>query len=160
MDLIGKFGVGFYSSFMVAKEIHITTRSWQKDGQAWLWKSTGESSYTIEEVEKEGRGTRIELLLKKEEKEFLEDYRLKNIILKHSKFVPFAIYLDQEKIERKDAIWTQPKSKLEEKTISSSTNSSKTPRRTRRPICTFPRTPRCNSPRSCLFPKPRLKCWD
>ncbi len=115
VDLIGKFGVGFYSSFMVAREIHITSKSWQKDSPAWLWKSQGESSYTIEAAEKNTRGTRIELLLKKEEKEFLEIYNLKSIILKHSKFVPFAIYLDQEKIERKDAIWTQPKSKLEEK---------------------------------------------
>jgi HSP90 family molecular chaperone len=115
VDLIGKFGVGFYSSFMVAKEIHIITRSWAKDSPAWLWKSTGESSYTIEAADRKTRGTRIELFLKKEEKEFLEAYHLKNIILKHSKFVPFAIYLEQEKIERKDAIWTQPKSKLEEK---------------------------------------------
>ena len=115
VDLIGKFGVGFYSSFMVAREIHITTRSWRKDGKAWLWKSTGESGYTIEEAEKEGRGTRIELLLKKDEKEFLEAFRLKNIILKHSKFVPFPITLDGEKIERRDAVWTQPKSKLAEK---------------------------------------------
>lgn len=115
VDLIGKFGVGFYSSFMAAKEIHITTRSWQKDAKPWLWKSTGESGYTIEETEKEGRGTRIELLLKKEEKEFLEPYRLKNIILKHSKFVPFPIYIDGEKIERQDAVWIQPKSKLVEK---------------------------------------------
>ena len=115
VDLIGKFGVGFYSSFMVAKEIHIVSKSWQKDSQAWLWKSKGESSYTIEETEKETRGTRIELFLKKEEKEFLEAQRLKHIILKHSKFVPFPIYLEGEKIERKEAIWTQPKSKLQEK---------------------------------------------
>ena len=115
VDLIGKFGVGFYSSFMVAKEIHIISKSWQKDSQAWLWKSKGESSYTIEETEKETRGTRIELFLKKEEKEFLEAQRLKHIILKHSKFVPFPIYLEGEKIERKEAIWTQPKSKLQEK---------------------------------------------
>jgi len=115
VDLIGKFGVGFYSSFMVAKEIHITSKSWQEDGKAWLWKSTGESSYTIEETAREGRGTRIELQLKKDEREFLEAFRLKNIILKHSKFVPFPIYLDGEKIERQDAIWTQPKSKLGEK---------------------------------------------
>ncbi len=115
VDLIGKFGVGFYSSFMTAKEIHITTRSWQKDARAWLWKSTGESGYTIEEAEKEGRGTRIELLLKKDEKEFLEPYRLKDIILKHSKFVPFPIYIDGERIERQDAVWTQPKSKLADK---------------------------------------------
>ena len=112
VDLIGKFGVGFYSSFMAAKEIHITTRSWRKESKAWLWKSSGESGYTIEEAEKEGRGTRIELLLKKDEKEFLESYRLKNIILKHSKFVPFPIYIDGEKIERQEAVWIQPKAKL------------------------------------------------
>jgi TNF receptor-associated protein 1 len=114
-DLIGKFGVGFYSSFMVAKEIHITSKSWRPGSRAWLWKSTGESSYTIEAAEKEGRGTRIELLLKKDEKEFLEAHRLKSIILKHSKFVPFPITLEGEKIERQDAIWTQPKSKLSAK---------------------------------------------
>jgi TNF receptor-associated protein 1 len=115
VDLIGKFGVGFYSSFMVAKEIHIISRSWQNDSQAWLWKSKGESSYTIEAAEKAARGTRIELFLKKEEKEFLETQQLKHIILKHSKFVPFPIYLQGEKIERTEAIWTQPKSKLSEK---------------------------------------------
>jgi HSP90 family molecular chaperone len=115
VDLIGKFGVGFYSSFMVAKEIHILSKSWRPGRPAWLWKSTGESSYTIEEAEKEGHGTRIELLLKKDEKEFLETRRLKSIILKHSKFVPFPITLEGEKIERQDAIWTQPKSKLSEK---------------------------------------------
>ncbi len=115
VDLIGKFGVGFYSSFMVAKEIHIASKSWRPDSQAWLWKSKGESSYTIEETEKAGRGTRIELFLKKEEKEFLETHQLKHIILKHSKFVPFPIYLEEEKIERKEAIWTQPKSKLKDK---------------------------------------------
>lgn len=115
VDLIGKFGVGFYSSFMVAREIHIISRSWRPDSRAWLWKSKGESSYTIEETEKTGRGTRIELFLKKEEKEFLETHQLKHIILKHSKFVPFPIYLEGEKIERKEAIWTQPKSKLKDK---------------------------------------------
>ncbi|MBN2346624.1 MAG: molecular chaperone HtpG [Candidatus Aminicenantes bacterium] len=114
-DLIGKFGVGFYASFMVAKEIHIATRSWQKDAKAWLWKSTGENSYTVEETAREERGTRIELQLKKDEKEYLESHRLKNVILKHSKFVPFAIYLDGEKIERREAVWTQPKSKLADK---------------------------------------------
>jgi molecular chaperone HtpG len=100
---------------MVAREIHIASRSWRQDSQAWLWKSKGESSYTIEETEKAGRGTRIELFLKKEEKEFLEPHQLKHIILKHSKFVPFPIYLEGEKIERKEAIWSQPKSKLQAK---------------------------------------------
>ena len=112
VDLIGKFGVGFYSSFMVAKEIHIYTKSFKKDSVAYLWKSKGDSSYTIEETAKKQRGTRIELFLKKEEKEFLDKFNLKNIILKHSKFVPFAIYIEKEKIESVEAIWTQPKSAL------------------------------------------------
>ncbi len=115
VDLIGKFGVGFYSSFMVAREIRILTRSWQKGAGAWRWTSTGENSYTIEEAAKEGRGTRIELLLKKEEKEYLEPFRLRSVILQHSKFVPFPIYLDKERIERRDAVWAQPKSKLADK---------------------------------------------
>ena len=115
IELIGKFGVGFYSSFMVAKEIHIYTRSPYKNAPAHLWKSEGESGYSIEETDRKGRGTRIELFLKKEDKDFLEARRIKDIILKHSKFVPFPIYVDGEKMERMEAIWTQPKSELKEK---------------------------------------------
>jgi len=115
IDLIGKFGVGFYSSFMVAKEIHMWTRPSIKGNPAHIWKSEGESGYSIEQADKKERGTRIELFLKKEDKEFLEPARIKNIILQHSKFVPFPIYVAGEKIERVEAIWTQPKSKLKEK---------------------------------------------
>lgn len=115
MDLIGKFGVGFYSSFMVAKEIHIYTRSFHKDSRGYLWKSKGGTAYTIEETLKKRRGTRIELILKNSEKEFLEKYTIKNILSKYSKFVPFPVYLENEKIEIAEAIWTQPKSSLKEK---------------------------------------------
>lgn len=114
-DMIGKFGVGFYSSFMVANEIHIITKSYRKTSKAYLWKSRGSSNYTIEETVKKQRGTRIELLLKKDEKEFLEKYRIKHIMTKHSQFVPFPLYLEGEKIDSKEAIWTQPKSSLKEK---------------------------------------------
>ena len=112
LDLIGKFGVGFYSSFMVAKEIHVYTKSFKKGSKAFLWRSKGDADYTIEETIKKVRGTRIELLLKKDEKEFLEKFTTKNIILKHSKFIPFPIYVEKEKIETSEAIWTQPKSTL------------------------------------------------
>ncbi len=115
VDLIGKFGVGFYSSFMVAKEIHIHTKSYQKGSRAILWKSAGENTYTIEDSDQATRGTRIELFLKKEDKIYLEAQRIKTVILKHSKFVPFPIYVDSEKIARVEAIWTQPKSQLSEK---------------------------------------------
>ncbi len=115
VDLIGKFGVGFYSSFMVAEEIHIYTKSFKKGSSGLLWKSKGDNNYTIENTIKKTRGTRIELILKKEEKEFLEKYTIKNIIGKHSNFVPFPIYVDKEKIESVPAIWTQPKSSLKTK---------------------------------------------
>jgi len=115
MDLIGQFGVGFYSSFMVATEIHVHTKHYARGSKGLLWKSTGDNNYTIEEKGKKTRGTRIELLIKDDEKEFLEKTRLKTIIDQHSKFVPFPIYLEGEKIESVEAIWTQPKSSLEEK---------------------------------------------
>lgn len=115
LDLIGKFGVGFYSSFMVAKEIHITTRSFRKDSPAWLWKSKGDADYSIEEAVKKQRGTRIELFLKKDEQEFLQKYTIQNILSRYSKFVPFPIYVENEKLEAVEAIWTQPKSSLEKK---------------------------------------------
>jgi HSP90 family molecular chaperone len=114
MDLIGQFGVGFYSSFMVAEEIHLHTRSYQKGAGGYLWKSKGDE-YSIEEKAKEHRGTRIELFVRDEQKEFLEKWRVKSIINQHSKFVPFPIYLDGEKIESVEAIWTQPKTSLKEK---------------------------------------------
>ncbi len=114
MDMIGKFGVGFYSSFMVAREIHIYTRSYRKSSKGLLWKSKGGAEYTIEDTPKKTRGTRIEVLLKKDESEYLEKYRVKHIISRHSKFVPFPLYLEDEKIDNKEAIWTQPKSSLEE----------------------------------------------
>lgn len=115
LDLIGQFGVGFYSSFMVADEIHITTKSFRKGASAYLWKSSGEKEYSIEETLKKSRGTRIELFLKKEEqKDFLDKEKLRRIINMHSNFVPFPIYLEGEKIESSEAIWTQPKSNLKE----------------------------------------------
>jgi molecular chaperone HtpG len=115
MDLIGQFGVGFYSSFMVAEEIHVHTKHFKKGSKGLLWKSQGGNQYTIEEKGKKQRGTRIELFLKDDEKEFLEKERLKTIINQHSKFVPFPIYLENDAIESVDAIWTQPKSNLEKK---------------------------------------------
>lgn len=115
VDMIGKFGVGFYSSFMVAEKIHIYTKSFHKKSPAQVWKSRGDSDYTIAETVKKKRGTRIEIFLKKEEKEFLDKFAIKNILTKYSKFVPFPIYIENEKIEAVEAIWTQPKSSLKKK---------------------------------------------
>ncbi len=115
MDLIGQFGVGFYSSFMVAEEIHVHTKYFEKGSKGYIWKSKGDNNYTIEEKGKKQRGTRIELFLKEDGKDFLEKWKIKNIINKHSRFVSFPIYLESEKIDSVDALWTQPKTNLKEK---------------------------------------------
>lgn len=115
MDLIGKFGVGFYSSFMVADEISVYTRAYKKGSKGYLWKSKGDNSYSIEETDKKEMGTKIVLHLKKDETEFLEKFKIKNIIEKHSKFLPFPIYIEDEKVESTSAIWTQPASVLKKK---------------------------------------------
>jgi len=115
IDLIGKFGVGFYSTFMAAKEVHIHTKYFKKGSRGYLWKSTGDADYTIEPTVKKKRGTRIEVFLKDDQKEFLEKQRIKTILSKYSKFVPFPVYIENEKFQAAEAIWTQPKSTLEQK---------------------------------------------
>ena len=112
VDLIGRFGVGFYSSFMVAKEIHIYTKSYKKGSESLVWKSKGDNSFTIDKSEDKIRGTRIILMIKDEEKEFLDKYRIKNIIDRHSRFSQFPIKLDNEEIKSTDPIWSQPKTNL------------------------------------------------
>lgn len=115
VDLIGKFGVGFYSSFMVAEEIFIYTKSHKKGSKSLLWKSKGDNSFTIDKTDNRTRGTRIELIIKDEEKEFLEKSRIQSIIETHSKFSQFPIKLENEEIKSADAIWSQPKSNLKKK---------------------------------------------
>ncbi|MFO7980219.1 MAG: molecular chaperone HtpG [Candidatus Aminicenantes bacterium] len=112
VDLIGKFGVGFYSTFMAANEVHIYTKYFKKGSRGYLWKSTGDADYTIETTVKKKRGTRIEVFLKEDQEEFLEKQRIKTILSKYSKFVPFPVYIDNEKFQVAEAIWTQPKSSL------------------------------------------------
>jgi molecular chaperone HtpG len=112
-NIIGRFGIGFYSVFMVAKEVIIKTKSYKKDEIAVEWKSDGLGDYEISDITDElKRGTTIEIHLKDEAKEFSEKYRLESIIKKHSNFVSFPIYLENEKINTIAAIWREPKSNL------------------------------------------------
>jgi len=100
-ELIGQFGVGFYSAFMVAEKITIITRAAGSD-TAVRWESIGDGSYTIEETTKESRGTTIILQLKKpgkDESDYTDQWVLKNIIKQHSDFVAYPIVMDVEKDE-------------------------------------------------------------
>ena len=114
-NIIGKFGVGFYSVFMVAQEVIIKSKSFKKDEAAVEWKSDGLGNYEISELEGEfKRGTTIEIHLKEDAKEFAEKYRLENAIKKHSNFIQFPIYLENERVNTISAIWREPKSNVKQ----------------------------------------------
>lgn len=114
--LIGQFGVGFYSVFMAAHDVEITTRSYLKNETGWIWSSDGSGSYKIEPGANDlPRGTKIEVHLKDDAEEFSEKYRVENIIKTYSNFVPFPIKLDGEQINKISAIWREPKSSIKEK---------------------------------------------
>ncbi len=94
-ELIGQFGVGFYSAFIVADKVTLTTRK-AGEAEAVRWESSGEGDYTLESVDKESRGTEIVLHLKEGEDEFLDGYRLRSIIKKFSDHISLPIIMDQE----------------------------------------------------------------
>ncbi len=100
-ELIGQFGVGFYSAFIVADKVTLVTRAAGED-TATKWESSGDGSYTIEETTKPGRGTSILLELRKpenEEPDYTDEWTIRNIIKKHSDFVAYPIVMDVEKQE-------------------------------------------------------------
>lgn len=113
-NLIGQFGVGFYSVFMVTDEVTIETRHADADSRGYRWQSAGEGTYTIEEIDKPTRGTRIYFKLKEDAAEFAEELRIKNIINKYSNFVDFPILLNGQEVNRVEALWHKPKSELKE----------------------------------------------
>lgn len=114
-NLIGQFGVGFYSVFMVTDEVVVETCSEGND--ACRWTSSGGGSYTIEKIDRKERGTRISFTLKEESAEFAEEYRLEGIIRKYSNFVDFPIYLDGKKANSVAALWQKPKSELKDEEV-------------------------------------------
>ncbi len=116
-NLIGQFGVGFYSVFMVTDEVTVETRSANLSSQAWKWVSTGQDDFTISPSEKTTRGTRISFKLKEEYKEFAEDWKVKSILNKYSNFVDFPIYLGGEKVNQVTAIWQKKRDDISEEEL-------------------------------------------
>ncbi|KAF0976279.1 hypothetical protein FDP41_004954 [Naegleria fowleri] len=108
-NIIGQFGVGFYSTFMVADKVRIYTRSALKGQPGYCWESTGEGSYTICEAEGVARGTKIVIYLKKNDKEFSFKDTVQKIIQKYSNFVSYPILLNGSKVNTLDAIWLKNK---------------------------------------------------
>ncbi|ROL56524.1 molecular chaperone HtpG [Bacteroidetes/Chlorobi group bacterium Naka2016] len=117
INLIGKFGVGFYSVFMVTDEVTLETRSYLPDSSGVRWKSNGKEKYSIEEIDRPTRGTLIYFTLKDEYKEFAQPERVKEIIRKYSNFVDFPIYVNNEKVNTIDAIWRKKKDEVSREDI-------------------------------------------
>ena len=113
-NLIGQFGVGFYSVFMVADSVKVFTRSWRPEGDCLCWSSDGSGAYEIEQVEGERRGTRIVLKLKEEYKEFAKKDRIEEIIKKYSAFVQFPVKVAGEELNTVGALWLKNKSDISE----------------------------------------------
>ena len=119
--LIGQFGVGFYSSFIVADKVTLRTRKAGEPADAAVqWESTGESGYSIEPITKETRGTEVILHLREDEDEFLDGWRLRSIIRKYSDHVPLPIRMrkedkpdgEWETVNKANALWTLPKNEI------------------------------------------------
>ncbi len=126
--MIGQFGVGFYSSFIVADEVTLTTRKAGEDASSGIrWTSKGKGDYTLESVDKASRGTEIILHLKEGEEEFLNDWKLKSLIRQYSDHISFPIIMEKiiepeeeggettienETVNQASALWTKPKSDI------------------------------------------------
>jgi molecular chaperone HtpG len=104
-DVIGQFGVGFYSVFMVADEVRVVSRSYQKDAEAAVWISDGGEDFRVESAEKTDRGTEIHIKLNADSAEFVQPHRLREVVKKHSDFVSFPIYLDDDQINQQESLW-------------------------------------------------------
>lgn len=115
-DLIGQFGVGFYAAFMVAKSIDVTSRSFRPDDSAAVWHSDGAGTFTVGSAEKESRGTDIVITLKEDAEEYLDEYKLREIIRKHSNYIPYPIFLqdDREQVNAATVIWRKSPSELKD----------------------------------------------
>ncbi len=111
-NIIGHFGLGFYSSFMVSDKVEIFSKSFREGTPAVRWECDGSPEYILEETEKEQRGTDIILYINEESKEFLEPLRIKSILEKFCKFLPVAIMFEEKQINNTNPAWTRKPSEL------------------------------------------------
>jgi molecular chaperone HtpG len=111
-NIIGHFGLGFYSSFMVSDKVEVITRSYKEGASGVKWECDGSPEYNLEEFEKEQRGTDIVLHLNEESQEFLETHRIKTILEKFCRFLPVAIFFEGKQINNTTPAWTRKPSEL------------------------------------------------
>jgi len=114
VSLIGQFGVGFYSAFMVAKKVTVLSRSFAPEEQGWQWISEGMGGYELAPAEELPRGTRITLELKDDAKEFAQAATVERIIHRYSSFISFPIELNGKRLNTVQAIWARNKNEIKE----------------------------------------------
>ena len=123
IDIIGQFGVGFYSAFMVSEKIKVESRAFGAD-EAWIWKSEGADGYEIKPGKKETVGTKITLKLKKDTEDekysdFLDSYRVQGIVKKYSDYIRYPIKMMLERSELKEGTENEYETKIEETIVNS-----------------------------------------
>lgn len=111
-NIIGHFGLGFYSSFMVSDRVEIFTKSHKEGATAVRWECDGSPEYILEDTEKENRGTSIVLHLNEESKEFLEEHRISEMLEKFCRFLPVPIYFQEKQVNNPTPAWTKKPSEL------------------------------------------------
>jgi molecular chaperone HtpG len=115
-QVIGQFGVGFYSVFMVAEWVRVTSRSFKPEAEAVSWYATGQDDYQVSPAEMSERGTKVEIKLKEDAAEFAEEFRIQNIIHRHSDYIGFPIYIGegQEPVNKQTSLWRTSRQELTE----------------------------------------------
>ncbi|HEY9260036.1 molecular chaperone HtpG [Chitinophaga sp.] len=111
-NIIGHFGLGFYSSFMVSSKVEIFSKSWKEDAAAVRWECDGSPEYELEETTKADRGTEIVMYINEESEEFLEDGRIRSILDKFCKFLPVPVTFEGTQINNTSPAWTKKPSEL------------------------------------------------
>ncbi|HBE04485.1 MAG TPA: molecular chaperone HtpG [Spirochaetia bacterium] len=113
-QIIGHFGLGFYSAYMVAEKVEIITRSYLENEQAVIWECEGNVDYVIKDGKREQTGTDIILHISKESEEYLDDFRIKQLVKKYCNFLPVVIEVNNTQANEKEALWVKQPSVLKD----------------------------------------------
>ncbi len=113
-NVIGQFGVGFYSVFMAADWVRVTSRSFKPRAKAVTWYATGEDNFEVSPAEMDERGTKIEIKLKEDAAEFAEEHRINAVIKKHSDYIGFPIYVGdgEEQVNKQTSLWRTARNEI------------------------------------------------
>jgi molecular chaperone HtpG len=113
-DIIGKFGLGFYSAFMVSQEVELVTRSYREGEEAVRWTCDGTTTYTLAPAEREQRGTDVILHITEEDEQYLEESRITQILNRYARFLPIPVLFKGEQVNNTEPLWRKPPAELKD----------------------------------------------